>query len=604
MIRRIIRITLLTLTLAASTAYAIDQYTVKFEGVDNPKITELLHSASQLIILQSSPPTTNVGLRRRAESDLNNIVKVLHSQAYYNAHVTIDYDFESDPVLVTINIDKGPVYPIEEFYMLPEPNAKKYSFPYSSVSLADMGVCIGEPAYTETILSAENSLEQLMNDQGYPYANVTNREVIADQKTKTISVALFVDSGPKLQFGEVKIAGNSRVRKRFFRKKIAWCEGDIYSPQKVQCTQNELELSSLFSSVSIVLPDEPPENEGPVPITIEVKEGKPRSIGFGVNYETNRGPGFGANWEHRNLTGIGDRFSVTGDFWYDKQFARASYVIPDFGTKNQKLIWTADYLRERDVGYHEKSYSFGGTIARQVNCNLQFSYGLMYQHLINTDIHERKRHQSQKTDDETFNLIKSPISFNWNYSNNILDPTNGYRLKLRAIPAYNFTHKQIFYDINIFTASYYQPLDPCERFVLAGQVTLGAIFGPQKDLIPRSELFDAGTDKLLRGYKYKTVSPLDNTNKPTGGRSMMIYNLEYRIRQNNEIGWVLFWDFGNVYSKRLPDLNKKILHSVGVGFRYFTPVGPVRIDIGFPLDRRCHVDKSRYQGYLSFGQSF
>lgn len=581
----------------------VDAYTVEFKGVSDDRLEQLLHSASQLIILQNSPPTTNVGLRRRAESDVNNIVKVLHSQALYNARVTIDYDFQSAPVTVTIHIDKGPTYPIEEFLILPDPKASG-SFSYSNVTLEDVGVCLGQPAFTETILCAENKLEQLMNDAGYPYANVTDREVIADQESKAISIVLFVNSGPLVKFGCTAISGNCRVKDRFFHKKVAWRTGQIYSPCLIQQTQNELELSSLFSSVSIVLPEEPPTEDGAVPVTIEVKESKPRSIGFGVNYETNRGPGFGVNWEHRNLTGIGDKVSMKGDIWYDKQFGRMSYIIPDWGRKKQKLIWSADYLRENDVGYHEKSYSFGATIARPINCNLQFAYGLMYQHLINTDIHEKKRHQSQKTDDETFNLFKSPISFNWNYSNNILDPTTGYRMKLRAIPAYSFTGKQIFYDINLMSASYYYPFDKCHRFVLAGQVTLGMIFGPQKDLIPRSELFDAGTDKLLRGYKYKTVSPLDNTYKPTGGRSMMIYSLEYRFRQSEDIGWVLFWDFGNVYNNRLPELDKKILHSVGLGFRYFTPVGPIRLDLAFPLDKRPHIDKSSYQAYLGIGQTF
>ncbi|MEM1282376.1 MAG: BamA/TamA family outer membrane protein [Chlamydiota bacterium] len=591
------------LFLSPGQTFGVEAYTVDFQGVTDENLLQLMHAASQLIILQNSPPTTNVGLRRRAESDLNNIVKVLHSQAFYNAKITINYDFQKNPVVITINVDKGPRYPIEEFLILPDPKSNG-SFSYSSISLQEIDVCIGQPAYTETIISAENKLEELMNDYGYPYASVTDREVIADQESKAISVVIFISSGPKVQFGRTSISGNCCVRDRFFRKKISWKSGQTYSPCLVQQTQNELELSNLFTSVSIVLPDEPPEEDGEVPITIQVNESKPRSIGFGINYETNRGPGFGGNWEHRNLTGIGDKFTAKGDIWYDKQFGRMSYIVPDWGRKKQKLIWSADYLREIDVGYHEKSYSFGATVARPVNCYLQFAYGLLYQHLINTDIHEKKRHQRQKTDDETFNLFKSPVSFFWNHSNSILDPTSGYRLKLRSTPSYNFTGKQVYYDTNLMSASYYHPFDGCHRFVLAGQVTLGLIFGPQKDLIPRSELFDAGTDKLLRGYKYKTVSPLDNEFKPTGGRSMMIYSLEYRYRQSQDIGWVLFWDFGNVYANRLPELNKKILHSVGLGFRYFTPVGPIRLDLAFPLDRRRHVDKSEYQAYLSFGQAF
>lgn len=582
---------------------AVEAYEVFFQGVEEPATLELLQNASQLIALQNSPPTTDIGLRRRAESDVNNIVKVLHSQALYNARVTLDYDFHQTPYHITIQIDPGPAYPIEELMILPEPQSKG-SFPYRTIENQSLGVCIGEPAFTSTIIDAENALEQLMHCSGYPYANVTNREVIADQECKTISIVLFIDSGPKVFFGKTLIEGRHRVKNCYFKKIITWNKGELYCPDQVTRTQSQLELSNLFSSVSIVLPEEPPEEDSEIPLTIEVKESKPRTIGIGINYETYRGPGVGFNWEHRNVSGIGDRFSVKGDIWSDMQYGRLSYLIPDFKIKKQDLIWHADYLHERDVGYHAKSFSVGVTMAREVTCHFDFLYGLMYKHLINTDIHEEKIHQRQKTDNETFDLIKFPTAFKWNYSNSILDPTTGYKAKLRSVPSYSFIGTQIFYSINVFSTSCYIPLDKCQRFVIAAKGTFGSILGPCKTLIPRSELFDAGTDNLLRGYKYKSVSPLDNEYKPTGGRSMMIYSLEYRIRMTQEFGSVLFWDFGNVFANRIPQFDKKILHSVGIGVRYFTPVGPIRLDFAFPLNRRPHVDKSSWQAYLSIGQAF
>lgn len=584
------------------TAFAAEGYTVAFEGVDSD-LLELLRGTSQLIALQDSPPTTDIGLRRRAESDINHIVDVLHSLAFYNARVSIDYDFQSAPAAVKVHIETGPVYPIEALTILPDP-ASSETYPYECLPLEEIGISIGEPAFAETILSAEKNLEEAMHQKGYPYARVTNREVTANQSAKSISIILFVDSGPIVRLGKTAISGNKRVKESFFKNKLSWHEGQIYSPQLLQQTQNELEMSNLFSSVNISLPETPSEEEGDIPVTIEVSESKPRSIGLGVNYETNRGPGFTADWEHRNLTGSGDKLSLKGDIWYDQQSGRMSYIIPDYGVKGQKLIWSADYLREIVTGYHEKSYSLGATLSRQIAGGFELDYGWMVQHLINTDIHELKHHQRQKWDGETFNLVKCPISFYRDSSNSILDPTSGYRIKLRATPSYNFTGKQLFYDTHLCTFSYYHPFDSSHRHVLAGQATFGAILGPQKDLIPRSELFDAGTDTLLRGYKYKSVSPLDNTCKPTGGRSMLIYSLEYRYRQTNDFGWVLFWDFGGVYANRLPDLKDPLLHSAGVGLRYFTPIGPIRLDVAVPLNKRRHVDKSSYQVYFGFGQTF
>ena len=99
-----------------------------------------------------------------------------------------------------------------------------------------------------------------------------------------------------------------------------------------------------------------------------------------------------------------------------------------------------------------------------------------------------------------------------------------------------------------------------------------------------------------------TVSPLHH-HEPTGGRSMMIYSLEARLRATETFGWVLFYDFGNVYANYLPRFDKKILQSIGIGIRYNTPVGPLRLDFAVPLYRRRHIDES-FQIYLSIGQAF
>ncbi len=114
--------------------------------------------------------------------------------------------------------------------------------------------------------------------------------------------------------------------------------------------------------------------------------------------------------------------------------------------------------------------------------------------------------------------------------------------------------------------------------------------------------FYAGSERYLRGYKYYTVSPLDGTT-PIGGRSIFVAGIEPRLRLTTRIDWVVFFEIGNVYSTVLPAATQKLLKSVGTGFRYRTPVGPLRFDIAFPLDRRPGID-SAFQIYFSVGHGF
>lgn len=139
--------------------------------------------------------------------------------------------------------------------------------------------------------------------------------------------------------------------------------------------------------------------------------------------------------------------------------------------------------------------------------------------------------------------------------------------------------------------------------MLAAKVNLATIQGAGRHTIPPSERLYAGSESTLRGYNYYTVSPLDKKDDPIGGRSLMIYTVEGRWRASEKWGGVLFYDVGNVYSSPLPQFDKKMLQSVGIGIRYYTPVGPLRLDIAYPLKRRKHVDNS-FQVYFSVGQSF
>ena len=173
---------------------------------------------------------------------------------------------------------------------------------------------------------------------------------------------------------------------------------------------------------------------------------------------------------------------------------------------------------------------------------------------------------------------------------------------MKAIPTYRFNRNEFFYTILEGIGSSYYPIDWLLPQVLAYKIHIGSIVGPSTMTIPPPERFYAGSDCTLRGYKYLTVSPLNHEGKPIGGRSLAIFSAEHRIRLTPEIGFVSFYDVGNVYDQSLPRLDQKQLQSIGVGFRYYTPVGPLRADIAFPLNKRP-IDNN-FQIYLSIGQSF
>ncbi len=551
-------------------------YDVQFTGITDEKILHLIEANSELVSLKKSPPSTQIGLKRRVENDIPNIIKALHSLAYYNARV--ESKVEQD--LVTISIDLGPVYPLVSFNV--------ESDCLDQISLEDLGITLHTPALPSKILLAEEQLLTILAKNGRPYARVTQREVTANQKEKNITVDLEIDCGPLVYFGQTTVGGLCSVRPEFVLRHSCMKEGKPYNTEKIEKTRQRLETSGLFSSVVI----EEGEADGErMPMHISVSEAKHRTIGYGVSYSTQKGPGVAAEWEHRNFRGSGELLSFNANIASRRKEGSLMYMIPNFRRYNQDLIWLAEVENEITDGFHETSFTTSCKLDRKINETSRYSYGLQYKFLRDT--------HSDNNDD--FNLLKTPLEYSWSNVDSILDPIRGTSLYLKAEPSFQLSRTKFAYSINQLSLSCYVPIT-CKT-TLASRAVLGSIIGTSRTMIPPSERFYAGTESLLRGYNYMTVSPLDAANKPIGGRSMMVFSFEPRFRLNDSWGAVCFYEAGNVYSEVLPQFREKMLQDVGVGIRYYTPVGPLRLDFAVPLDRRKKVD-SNYQFYFSIGQAF
>jgi len=573
--------------------FPLFSYDVVFDGVKSEALLELIKSASQLEKLKETPPTTLLGLKRRAEGDMANIIQALHSEAYYGAQA--DFSINPDRSKIIVTIQPGDVYPFAIFnirYLQNDEEISEDILP-SPISLKTLKVTLGHPALPETILSAEDTLLDELNLQGFAFASIKKRDVFADQQAKNVIVWLVVETGPLTYFGKLKIDGLERVKEEFFYKKLRWHQGHLYHPKMIEKTLEALELSALFRSVNIT-PAENPIDGNLIPIEISVIEGKQRTLGFGLNYTTSLGPGFVAEWEDRNIFGEGQKLSFHSNIWQKLQEGAVSYLIPDFGRQEQNLIWLIGYERERTKSFTENSLSFSGTIERKIDDHLRISYGGMY-----------KRLRSQRSDfNGTFDLLKAPFQVRWSNIDSILEPTKGAIVQIKAIPSFQIFKPQFVYCINTFTASLYQALTKDKRHIFAVKLMFGSIFGASQHEIPPPERFYAGSESTLRGYHYLTVSPLGghDHDKPLGGRSMFIYSMELRNRIGKNFGLVFFYDIGNVYKHPFPDFRRTIRHSTGLGIRYYTPIGPIRLDLAFPLNKR-HIDHS-LEAYFSIGQSF
>jgi translocation and assembly module TamA len=574
------------------------EYAVHFIGLNDAEALKTVKSASFLTTLKNHPPTSLNALRFRVESGIPDMIKALHSHGYYEATVQIRIQEEEDEVLIFVMMLPGPAYLLSEFNVEAFSEGKPFDCP--NLQPENLGLELGKPAITVQILDAEDKSISLLGECGHPLAKIESQEMIADYKTKTFAVNLKIEAGPLVKFGETSIKGSANVKKKLFENKIAWKTGEIYDTRLIDKTQQKLLDTGLFNSV-IVAHDIKPDAQQELGMRIDATETKHHSVNVGASYETFFGPGLTFGWENRNISGLGRKLTLQGDVTARAHTGTGTFFVPDFWKVDQDYVFQAQSMQESILAYHEQSYSITNRIERRIGTKYRVSMGLKAERLFVTDSVENR----------PFTLLEVPLYFRWSSANHLLNATRGATLEFKTIPSFNVSHGNWFYLYNSVIYMLYFPViggKPGKEFlVLAQQIMVDSILSTNLDAVPVPKRVLGGSDQDLRGYRYHSVSPLRG-HKPIGGRSGIFYTFETRFRVSRTIGLVPFFDFGSVYLTPLPNFHEKWYKSVGLGFRYFTFLGPLRLDVAFPLDRRRenrrkHIDPL-YRILFSIGQTF
>ncbi|NGX61781.1 MAG: Translocation and assembly module TamA [Chlamydiae bacterium] len=565
--------------------WSLAAYQVSFTGAAPREVYETIEVVSQLKSEQDRPPPTLFTLKKRTERDKKTILEVLHAYGYYEGDVEISYVGAFPNTTVQIQIFAGPCYSFESLGVV-----DVWGIPLS-LRIADFPVQVGCPALAESVLATEEEILGQLAYMSYPLATIANREVVVDQETKRVSVTFVVDSGPIAYFGPYSIHGLRSVRKGFVRKRILWKEGMLYNPYLIASTENHLQESGLFSRVWIE-PSDTVDCDGYLPISIELEEKRYRHIGLGGSYSTDESLGVTGQWGHDNITGWGDSFSFTGEYSDVIKRGTFLYARPDFFGRNRDLLLSAEGRQEDVKAFNEDGVSLLGRFSHKVNNCFFYNVGLRYEWL----------KSSKSENNDVYHLVSLPLQIRWDTSNRLLNPTRGTTIAYFGTPYHSVGGAYSFFLKQELWAATYHPLLPSGNLLLALSGQIGSILEYSPGSIPVPKRFFAGSSTGLRGYKYLTVSPRDG-DELTGGRSLLIFQIEPRIRIWQKLYFAAFTDFGNVYASEFPQLSKGILRSVGVGLRYLTPLGPFRLDIAFPLDKRKGIDKS-FQIYASVGQTF
>jgi translocation and assembly module TamA len=564
------------------------RYQTELQGVDGA-LRDLITGSLNLYALQDRLPPSVTALRARLTADLDTIETVLRSEGYYAFRVEHALDAAARPAEVTLVIDTGPRYRLDGFHIRYVDAERAPGLPSDP---AFAGITLGEAARSGTILDAQSRLVRRLGERGHPFARVTSREVVVDHGAQTVVVTLEVEAGPKTAFGPLAVVGNEGVRESYIRRVADLEQGTPFDTSQVDDARRRLFESGLFDSVTIGWAEQPDE-AGEVVVTVRVIERKRRSVGVGLNYSTTEGAGLDLGWTHRNVFGRGERADLGARIAEREFSAFGEFVKPNMGRLEQDLTGRVEGKKVETEAFDQTSVIGSIGLRRNLTENWRGSAATSVEA---TEIREPGKVK------QSYVIFGLPVQLFYDGSDDLLDPARGTRLTVTATPTQVTGDSSAQFLVGgLGGSAYYEALSD-RRLVLAARARFASIVGAARDDVPASRRLYAGGGGSIRGYEYQSVGPLDTFNNPQGGLSAFDTSFEARIRVYENFGIVPFIDGGSAFERRVPG-GSSLRWAAGLGFRYHTVVGPLRLDFAVPINPRPDVDDA-FAFYISLGQAF
>lgn len=567
--------------------------------------------SASLLFTYVNEPLDSVGvLFTRAKTDRQRIVRALNALGYFAPTVAITIEggaiddiahedaLAAKPpgakIAVDIAVTPGPLFTFGAIDVVAA--AGSAAEPLSEHGPRITGLVAGAPALSSAVVAANERIVAALRADGYPHAAIVGREAIADHNTKTLDVTFRVAAGQKAAFGKVDIKGNETVDAEFLKRLAPFAPGDPYHAWILDDYKAELERLAVFSSVTI---DEGHslDAEGRLPVTATVAERKLHAVGVSASWSTLEGASLGGYWLHRNLWGEAEQLRIDAssarllsngvdDYEYGLV---ATLTLPANPTNRDDIILTVGAKRERPDAFDRDAIFTELSIRRRFNKTLRGEVGLGFtQSRENDALGERDR-----------STIQVPISLSYDTRDNLLDPTRGVRAVAGLEPILNLTQGAGFAGRFDAAASTYLALD--DDSVLAGRIAFGVSLADDVTDLPVDLRFFSGGGGSVRGYEYQALSPRNAINQIIGGRSLIEGSVEVRSWLWDDIGLAAFVDAGSASDANIPAFDD-IGVGVGLGARYRTPVGPIRLDVALALDPPA--GDAEYGVYVALGQAF
>ncbi len=590
--------------LCAGPAPAIEGFA--FTVVGNEDLEDSLRSSSLLVSADEEEVSDPAEILAAARAEYGRLVGALFSEGYYGGVINVRVNGTEAAEIPPLADIGG----IDSVTVRVEPGAR---FRFSQADIAPLapeteipeGYAVGEPAPSGVIVDAAGAAVEGWRAAGRAKARVADQRVVAQHAENRIASRIAMAPGPVAYFGPLTFSGSDAVREERLRAIAGYPEGEVFDPDEMEDVARRLRGTQVFSAVALTEAEELTFDDR-LPIRADLVAYPPRRIGFGAEYSTDDGATVSAFWLHRNLFGGAERFRIDGEVSgiggdeTDQGNSSMDYSVgarlerpATFSPENTLFLEArAERLNEDDYTSNVGTLGFG--IQRYVNDRIEIEYGLAY------------RFSRVEVDDETtdYSMLTAPLSGTYDGRENELDPKGGIYLDLSATPFYGLNEETGDGARLTWDGRTYVSFGAEDRVTLAGRVQGGSIVGADLERVPNDYRFYSGGGGTVRGQPYQSLGVRLDGNE-SGGASFVGLSAEARVGVTESIGVVAFYDYGIVGRDAFPSGDSESQSGAGIGLRYNTPIGPIRLDVAAPVTTPDdQEDTSSVEVYIGIGQAF
>jgi translocation and assembly module TamA len=560
-------------------------------------LADALQAASLLATTTEDGDADRRDIVAAAQADYRRLLAALFEAGHFGPVISITVDGieaaqlpvvgSDDPIgQVVVTVEPGPIYLFREAVIAPiPPNAE-----------IPEGFAPGQRASTSVLRAATSEGVEAWRALGHAKAELESQEIVADAAADRVSARLVLAPGPRLRYGPIAVEGNEGVRTGQIRRIADLRPGRVFDPEEVQAAARRLQRTGAFRSVAVIEADDPLP-DATLPMTLQVVERLPRRFGAGAEIGTSEGLALTTFWLHRNLTGFADSFRVEGevsgiggdsggtDFRIGATYNRPATFNPE-----TDLFVGAELesLDEPEFSSDRAELTVGAR--RVVSDEFQYTYGVSIE----------SSRVSDAFGERNFLIVSLPLEAEYDRRDDPLNPADGYYVEAGIDPFYGFETAGPGLR---FTADLrgYQGFGPERGTVVAARLQLGSVAGPDLEDVPASDLFFSGGGGTVRGQPFQSLGVQLSPDRTVGGKSFLGLSGELRQKVTENIGLVGFVDAGQISA----DANwsgGETHVGAGLGVRYDTGIGPIRVDLGVPVSGP--EDNSGFELYIGIGQAF